>query len=346
MSTRNTFSGPMLSNFYGDEPMRWFVGVVVEKGNDEPKLGRVKVRIPGVHGPDIGNEDLPYAQVLIPTTEPGTSGLGWNSALEPSATVFGIFLDGKQSQLPLVMGSIPVIHMASKTQIANGVAWSNDGSPGVGTPPNATSALAGPPESFIVDPNVEYGGNLQYAYEYFKKTGVFTEIAIAALLGNFLKESGGTVDGKLDIRPTVEGDIGLKRKEDKSIGIAQWYGPSTRQNNLFTFAKGKGGSPYDLSVQVQFVVHEWQTVGEFNLGRLNNYKTIGPATVYVHQYYENPQDTSARSAFPKETRNGGYAKLAESQRISSAKNVHATFTRKAKEAPVADTPPTTTGGPQ
>ena len=347
MSTRNTFSGPMLSNFYGDEPIRWFVGVVIEKANDEPKLGRVKVRIPGVHGPDVGNADLPYAQLLIPTTEAGTSGLGWNSALEPTATVFGIFLDGKQSQLPLVMGSIPVVHMASKTQIANGVAWSNDGSPGVGTPPNATSALAGPPASFIVDPNVEYGGNLQYAYQYFKKTGAFTEIAIAALLGNFLKESGGTVDGKYDIRPVAEGDKDLKRKGDRSLGIAQWYGPSTRQDNFFKFAKDKGLSYEALELQVQFVVHEWQTVGEYNLGRLNNYKTIGPATVYVHHHYENPEDTSARSAFPAETREKrGVAKLGEADRIKDAKNVHATFTRKAKEAPVADTPPTTTGGPQ
>ena len=333
MSTRNKFSGPMLSEFYGDQPMRWFVGVVVEKGADVPRLGRVKVRIPGVHGPDVTNEDLPYAQVLIPTTEPGTSGLGWNPSLEPSATVFGIFLDGKQSQLPLVMGSIPVVHMPSLTQIANGIAWSNDGAPGVGSPPNADAALSGPPESFVVDPDVKYGGNVQYAYQYFSKTGVFTPIAIAALTGNFLAESGGTVDGRFDIRPAVEGDIGLKRKEDKSIGIAQWYGPSDRQNALFKFAKDKGGSPYDLEIQVQWVVHEWQTVGDYNLSRLNNYKTIGPATVYVHHFYENPKDTSARSAFPKETRNGGFAKLKESERIGYAKSVHDNFTRKPKAGP-------------
>ena len=335
MSTRNTFSGPMLSEFYGDQPMRWFVGVVVEKGADEPRLGRVKVRIPGVHGPDVTNEDLPYAQVLIPTTEPGTSGLGWNPALEPSATVFGIFLDGKQSQLPLVMGSIPVVHMPSLTQIANGVAFSNDASPGVGTPPSADAALAGPPESFFVDPDVEYGGNVQYAYQYFSKTGIFTPIAIAALIGNFLKESGGNINGKLDIRPFADGDKALRRKEDISYGIAQWYGPSERQNNLFKFAEDKGMSFKDLELQVQFVVHEWQTVGEYNLARLNNYKTLGPATVYVHHYYENPEDTSARSAFPNETRGKkGIAKLGESERIGFAKSVHDIFTRKPKSVPV------------
>ena len=69
MSERNTITGPNTSVFYGDKPIRWFVGTVVEKGNDEPRLGRVKVRIEGVHGPDVSNADIPYAQVLIPTTE-------------------------------------------------------------------------------------------------------------------------------------------------------------------------------------------------------------------------------------------------------------------------------------
>lgn len=69
MSERSTITGPNTSVFYGDKPIRWFVGTVVEKGNDEPKLGRVKVRIEGVHGPDVSNADIPYAQVLIPTTE-------------------------------------------------------------------------------------------------------------------------------------------------------------------------------------------------------------------------------------------------------------------------------------
>ena len=55
-------------SFYGDT-MRWFIGVVEEVGSDVPRLGRVKVRIHGVHADAslISVADLPYAQVLIPT---------------------------------------------------------------------------------------------------------------------------------------------------------------------------------------------------------------------------------------------------------------------------------------
>ena len=57
----------------------------------------------------IPNDDLPWAQVVIPVTEGGSSGLGSNSSLKPRAQVYGIFLDGDDSQLPLVVGSIPKI---------------------------------------------------------------------------------------------------------------------------------------------------------------------------------------------------------------------------------------------
>ncbi|MAE54657.1 MAG: phage tail protein, partial [Porticoccaceae bacterium] len=66
-------------SFYGDQT-RWFVGTVVDV-NDPLKLDRVRVRIHGVHSSntvDIPNQDLPWAQVNIPVTEDGSSGLGAN----------------------------------------------------------------------------------------------------------------------------------------------------------------------------------------------------------------------------------------------------------------------------
>ena len=74
------------------------------------ELGRVRCRIYGVH-PDNPNdarlEDLPWASVVIPSTEGGTSGFGGSVGIKENAQVFGIFLDGKNSQLPLILGSIP-----------------------------------------------------------------------------------------------------------------------------------------------------------------------------------------------------------------------------------------------
>jgi len=117
------------SAFYGDTT-RWFIGVVEEVGTDEPKLGRVRVRIFGIHGDqsDIDTADLPFAQVLVPTTEPGVSGLGKNPLLHPGAHVFGIFVDGKNSQLPLIIGSIPHIETPTNEQLFKINAESDPGS--------------------------------------------------------------------------------------------------------------------------------------------------------------------------------------------------------------------------
>ena len=99
-----------MMDFYGDT-VRWFIGIVVDN-NDPLQLDRVRVRIHGVHGvstEDIDTVDLPWAQVSIPVTEGGSSGIGANCQLKVRAQVFGVFLDGKNSQLPLVLGSIPKI---------------------------------------------------------------------------------------------------------------------------------------------------------------------------------------------------------------------------------------------
>lgn len=95
-------------DFYGDQT-RWFIGRVVSLA-DPLKLGRIKVRIFGVHSEntlDIPDDDLPWAQIVAPITEGGTSGLGSILGIQVDANVFGIFLDGTNSQLPLVVGSLP-----------------------------------------------------------------------------------------------------------------------------------------------------------------------------------------------------------------------------------------------
>ena len=97
-----------MKDFYGDST-RWFIGVV-KNLNDPIKMGRVQVRIHGVHGEDleqVPDEKLPWAQVLTPVTEGGVANLGNFLGIQKDARVFGIFLDGKNSQMPMVMGSLP-----------------------------------------------------------------------------------------------------------------------------------------------------------------------------------------------------------------------------------------------
>jgi len=97
-------------DFYGDQT-RWFVGTVVNI-NDPLELGRVKIRIYGIHSDneiDIPDADLPWAQVVVPITEGGVRNLGGMLGIKDDAQVFGLFLDGQSSQMPLILGSMPKI---------------------------------------------------------------------------------------------------------------------------------------------------------------------------------------------------------------------------------------------
>ena len=100
-----------MTPFYGDSN-RWFIGTVVSI-DDPTQLGRIKVRVDGIHGSSILDKDLPFAQTIVPITEGGTQGLGNNLGVQVGARVFGIFLDSKDSQMPLVFGSMPKYEDAS-----------------------------------------------------------------------------------------------------------------------------------------------------------------------------------------------------------------------------------------
>lgn len=91
-------------NFYGDQT-RWFVGVVVDL-QDPKKLGRAKVRVFGVYD-EIEDKDLPWAQIVVPITAGVNDGNGQYLGLLEDSQVFGMFLDGQNSQLPMIIGTIP-----------------------------------------------------------------------------------------------------------------------------------------------------------------------------------------------------------------------------------------------
>ncbi len=95
--------------FYGDDT-RWFLGIVEDNKNDPEKLGRVRVRVYGAHNAyrdEVPTELLPWATVMVPATYGGVSGVGRSpTGIEQGSWVFGIFLDGKHSQNPLVIGTM------------------------------------------------------------------------------------------------------------------------------------------------------------------------------------------------------------------------------------------------
>jgi hypothetical protein len=105
------------SNFIGRDGFRWWIGQVAPfqsgTGQEDQNNGggwgnRQKVRILGYHPFDeqeLSNEDLPWAQVLLPTTSgSGAGNVATNTKLRPSDSVFGFFLDGDNAQLPVILG--------------------------------------------------------------------------------------------------------------------------------------------------------------------------------------------------------------------------------------------------
>jgi hypothetical protein len=96
--------------FLGHNGFLWFVGVVEDR-QDPQYTGRVRVRCLGHHTSNttiLPTSDLPWAQVVLPITSSGISGLGQSPlGLVEGSWVFGYFRDGSNRQEPLVIGSLP-----------------------------------------------------------------------------------------------------------------------------------------------------------------------------------------------------------------------------------------------
>lgn len=86
-----------------------FTGVC-EARNDPAMLGRIQVRIFGLHSPDrteIPTEALPWATVMLPTTMAGMSGVGaTTSGIMEGTWVVGFFRDGPSCQDPIIIGTL------------------------------------------------------------------------------------------------------------------------------------------------------------------------------------------------------------------------------------------------
>ena len=102
------------TNFLGRDGFRWWIGQIPPESAHGGQINgggwgnRFKVRIMGYHPYDLTelpDEDLPWAQCLLPTTS-GT-GAGNNATsikISPGDVVFGFFLDTDNAQTPVIMG--------------------------------------------------------------------------------------------------------------------------------------------------------------------------------------------------------------------------------------------------
>ena len=278
-------------SFYGDI-QRWWVGTVVEpSGQTDPTgLGRCIVRIDGIHGPDIADLDLPYAQTIMPSISGGTSGIGDTPQLGKGARVIGFFLDGVMSQLPIIWGYLPFIGVPS---IIQQEIIAKEKKPIIQTHTN--KAIQTTPTN-TANPSVALT-NVEKAFNFFAKSGLtkrkYTQEQAAGIIGNLMQESTAALDPLIHEVGTGTATIDDKGAKTyrKGFGIAQWTKDADRYDGLKAFgkAKGKGSLGFtDFMVQLEYVDHELATLS-WTRGDFFDCETVIAATMQFMRWYLRPE---------------------------------------------------------
>src|SRR3972149_2239551 len=85
-----------------------YYGVVVDR-NDPLKLGRVRVRISGVHTSntvELPTKDLPWAVPIQSFTSAALSGIGYSATGVVEGTMVVCIFADEMKQIPLILGTI------------------------------------------------------------------------------------------------------------------------------------------------------------------------------------------------------------------------------------------------
>lgn len=291
-----------MAHFYGDN-LRWWVGQVLQQ---HPSQNMVRVKIHGLHTSAMTEMDHPWATIMIPSTEGGTSGIGRISQINKNAYVFGIFLDGKTSQSPMVLGTLTQTEMPTQDQIdqlPSGVE---------GSPVHIDRTSIGT-DGLIVDTSLR----ASYArYRTDTSTNgtaakrliamlfltrqlnsddkpMFTPEQAAGIVGN-LQGENNTFDPTLQsgIKNPYRTQLGKgfgDPDREPSYGIAQWNANVGRYQNLLGFSAslGAGGEPWDdFFVQLRFIIHE--LTGKYgNGGSTYNSTYLKLIQTTTHRGYPN-----------------------------------------------------------
>ena len=261
-------------NFYGDSN-RWFIGTVVDTVGDPlpTPIGRVRVKILGIHD-NVSVSDLPWASVMLPSTEGGVTS-GFPPSIQEGAQVFGVFLDGAQSQVPLILGSIPHLLGDPSVQEGDGKYASSDylftdqgtqGGIGIGDPPEPVAA-----------PSV----SAEESYTFFRSVG-HSDAAAKGILGNIIVESA-------NFRPSIVSLASGGDLDGRSFGICQWRGDRILgPNGLKQFASSRSLNPGNLLTQLKFVQYELDTFPLNGKSGLLMVTTPSQGAVHFMRKFERP----------------------------------------------------------
>lgn len=122
-----------------------FFDGIVEDRNDPLQLGRVRVRVFGIHSDsvsDIPSNVLPWASVILPANNASMSGLGWSPTGIVEGTMVRVyFADGTDFQKPVVIGTVPGINLSSTVSTSSNSSVVTPANPSVETQTNVSAAL-------------------------------------------------------------------------------------------------------------------------------------------------------------------------------------------------------------
>lgn len=305
------------TEYYGDDT-RWFIGEVKSIA-DPDRLGRVRVRIFGLHDTNtakIANTDLPWANVVLPVTQGGTSQTTMPTGIQVGAKVFGMFIDGGQSQVPIILGSVPhnqglritydgaadgfvtPVRSSTASQFRQGDAINgaiNERLENAGQPRGVVGAPLTEAQATILNGIIAGPGNINtdligqgrqeqafnFFKQYFQQRGHNNPgYVAAAFVGNFMNESFARLDptiGEMD--PLVPGSRG-------GFGIAQWTG--VRRVQLERYAAANNAYVGNFAMQLNWAAHELENDLSYVYTWLQEDQTIETATETVFAWYENP----------------------------------------------------------
>tara|TARA_R110002096_G_scaffold96692_1_gene215728 strand:+ start:424 stop:1359 length:936 start_codon:yes stop_codon:yes gene_type:complete len=308
--------------------MNWlsFFATVIEILTDPLDLGRVKIRADGVHGPEIADADLPYAQVVLPTTGGGKSGVGENVQMLPGARCIGFFIDGALCQLPIVIGTVPHIEVPTNAQIEDdaesALTTTRPSDKAFQSNTNTVTKSVRPLGRNVVQ---TVDDRKKIVWEFFRsKHKKYTPARISGIIGNLIIESNIDATRHQDFK-TIGDGRGVGR------GIAQWDSrveEGGRWIDLIKFAHERNTTEYGLIIQLEFIDLELKK--DFYNGGLFKTTSVSGSTMAFMRNYERPRTIghpSNTSVSPYENPDNKFlAKESEKKRLDTANAVYREFT--------------------
>ena len=214
------------SHFIGRDGFRWWIGQIpplesMGKQIDGQGWGnRFKVRILGYHPyseVDLPNEDLPWAQCLIPTTAgSGAANVSTGVQLQQGDIVLGFFLDGDNAQIPVILATFGRTDQVPSTDYR----YPFDGFTGFSNPIKKNSKTTSTSESNEVKENSQRSPE-SISEEQAKQRSIETKQQIISengAIGNLIPLANTVKNTQLDkIKSTVQNLIRKLKKYQGDI---------------------------------------------------------------------------------------------------------------------------------